>query len=123
MVEKGERKRAFILPKVLCVSLEQYLHLLGKTQGPLFLSKRKKRISTRTVQNIFQSVADDLGIEKHLHAHLFRHTTATHLNKVAGLEITQYVLGHSQRKNTLKYAHLNPDTYAVYMKKHPYMNL
>jgi len=25
--------------------------------------------------------------------------------------------------NTVQYTHLNPDVYAVYMKKHPYMNL
>jgi site-specific recombinase XerC len=31
------------------------------------------------------------------------------------------VLGHSSRKNTFIYAHLNPDQYAVYMSLHPYM--
>ena len=84
-------------------------------------SKRKKRISPRTLQDIFRTAADQLGIDKKLHARLFRHTAATHLNKVAGIEITQQVLGHSRRANTLKYAHLNPDRYAAYMKKHPFM--
>jgi len=41
---------------------------------------------------------------------------ATHLTKVAGTDITQAVLGHRRRVNTLKYAHLNPDKYSVYMK-------
>jgi site-specific recombinase XerD len=85
--------------------------------------KRNKRISERTIQDIFRSGADRLGIEKRLHAHLFRHTAATYLNKVCGVDITQHVLGHSQRANTLKYTHLNPDEYAVYMRKHPFMNL
>jgi len=75
------------------------------------------------LQDIFRSAANDLGIEKKLHAHIFRHTAATHLNKVAGVDITQHVLGHSQRKNTEKYTHLNPDEYAQYMRKHPFMNL
>ena len=91
--------------------------------GADFHGKRNKRISERTLQDIFQSAAAQLGIDKHLHAHLFRHTAATHLNRVAGIDITQYVLGHTQRENTLKYTHLNPDEYAVYMRKHPFMNL
>jgi len=85
------------------------------------MSKRKRRISPRTLQDIFRTAADQNGINKKLHARLFRHTAATHLNKVAGVEITQHVLGHSRRANTLKYAHLNPDKYAVYMKQHPFM--
>lgn len=121
--EKGGRQRNILLPKVLCVVLERYLHELGKDSGPLFLSKRKKRIHERTLQDIFRSAANDLGIEKKLHAHIFRHTAATHLNKVAGVDVTQHVLGHSQRKNTEKYTHLNPDEYAQYMRKHPFMNL
>ena len=68
-----------------------------------------------------ERAADQLGIDKKLHARLFRHTAATHLNKVADIAITQQVLGHSHRANTLKYAHLNPDQYAAYMKKHPFM--
>ena len=65
----------------------------------------------------------ELGIDKHLHAHLFRHTAGTHLNKVAGPEITQYVLGHARMANTEVYTHLNPDLYAEYMNRHPYHSL
>ncbi|MCP4625077.1 MAG: phage integrase family protein [bacterium] len=90
-----------------------------RKKGPLLISKRKKRISPRTLQDIFRTAADHLSIDKKLHARLFRHTAAIQLNKVAGIEITQQVLGHNRRANTL--AHLNPDQYAVYMKKHPFM--
>ena len=119
--EKGQRQRNLVLPHSICKIIQQYLQLRRLKKGPLLISKRKKRISPRTLQEIFRSAADQVGIEKKLHARLFRHTAATHLNKVAGIEITQQVLGHSRRVNTLKYAHLNPDQYANYMKKHPYM--
>jgi site-specific recombinase XerD len=59
------------------------------------VSKRHRRISQRTLQNIFRTVADQTGIEKKLHAHLFRHTAATHLNKVAGIDVTQQRGGKS----------------------------
>ena len=119
--EKGRRQRNMVLPHSLCKVIHKYLQLRRLKKGPLLISKRKKRISQRTLQDIFRTAAERLGIEKKLHARLFRHTAATHLNRVAGIEITQQVLGHSRRANTLKYAHLNPDQYAVYMKKHPYM--
>ena len=121
--EKGNRMRVMVLPKILCQALNRYISFRGKRPGPLFLSTRKKRLSPRSLQNIFRSIADEVGIDKYLHAHLFRHTAATHLNKVAGTTITQFVLGHSRRENTLKYTHLNPDQYAVYMKKHSFMNI
>lgn len=119
--EKGGRRRNLVLPKTLCKVLDRYLNMAGQEDGPLLLSKRKRRISPRTLQDIFKSAADELGIDKRLHAHLFRHSAATHLNKTSGIEVTRHVLGHHRRANTLKYAHLNPDKYAVYMKLHPYM--
>ena len=119
--EKGRRQRTMVLPHCLCKIIRNYFVHQTHKKGPLLISKRKKRISPRTLQDIFRSAADQLGIDKKLHARLFRHTAATHLNKVAGIEITQHVLGHSHRANTLKYAHLNPDQYAAYMKKHPFM--
>jgi integrase/recombinase XerC len=120
---KGGIYREMYMPQILCEILCNYIQELNLKQGPLFLSKRKKRISERTLQDIFKTAVEELGIDKHLHAHLFRHTAATHLNKVASPEITQYVLGHACRKNTDVYTHLNPDIYAEYMRKHRYHNL
>jgi len=119
--EKGRQQRNLILPHSLCKIIHNYLQLRCRKKGPLLISTRKKRISQRTLQDIFRTAADQNGIDKKLHARLFRHTAATHLNQVAGIEITQHVLGHSHRANTLKYANLNPDKYAVYMRKHPFM--
>lgn len=121
--EKGSIKRLLPLPDILCRALSRYLETLEPPRGPLLLSKRKKRLSERTVQDFLLTAMAELGIEKHLHAHLFRHTAATYLNKVAGPDVTQHVLGHAARRNTVQYTHLNPDVYAVYMRKHPYMNL
>jgi integrase/recombinase XerC len=119
--EKGNRQRHMVLPHCICKIIQPYLQSLKRKKGPFLLSKRKKRISARTLQDIFRSAVDQLGIKKKLHANLLRHTAATHLNQVADIDITQRVLGHSRRANTLKYTHLNPDQYALYMKKHPYM--
>lgn len=123
ITEKGGKQRPLIMPKVLCLILDQYFSFLNEEQGPLFLSKRNKRLSPRTLHDVFQKAADSLDIDKHFHAHLFRHTAATHLNKVSDPEITRHVLGHARSNSTRKYTHLNPDQYATYMQIHPYMGL
>jgi site-specific recombinase XerD len=117
----GQTKKVIPLPQVLCHILTQYISQLDNTQKPLFLSKRNRRYSPRSLQNLFRNVADQLGIEKKLHPHLFRHTAATQINQVAGLQITQCLLGHQSIANTNHYAHLNPNIYAEHMRKHPYM--
>jgi integrase/recombinase XerC len=120
---KDNSKRELPLPQVLCQLLAGYLQRLQSKQGPLFLSKRTKRLARRSLQNLYRKSADKVGINKRLHPHLFRHTAATHLNQVAGIQITRFVLGHQRKHNTEQYAHLNPDIYAVHMKQHPYMKM
>ena len=120
---QGQTPKDLPLPQVLCQLLAEYIDKLDKKQGPLFMSKRNQPLARRSVQAIFYQVTHKLNIDKKLHPHLFRHTAATHLNQVAGLEITQFVLGHLTQQNTHQYAHLNPDIYAEHMKNHPYMKL
>ena len=103
ITEKGGKQRRMIMPNVLCFVLNQYFGFLDNKQGPLFLSKRNKRLSPRTLHDVFQKAAGSLDIDKHLHAHLFRHTAATHLNKVSDPEITRHVLGHVRSNSTRKY--------------------
>jgi integrase/recombinase XerC len=119
--EKGDHRRLMVLPELLMQVLVVYLDRLEADSGPLFLSTRKKRISPRTLQDIFRSAAKELGLDRPLHARLLRHTAATLLNQAAGTTVTQAVLGHERRHNTLRYTHLNPDKYALYMKRHPFM--
>jgi site-specific recombinase XerD len=116
-------KKSVILPQILCQLLAEYIGQLESKEGPLFLSKKNKALARRSLQSIFYNVAQELNIDKKLHPHLFRHTAATHLNQIAGLQITQFVLGHQSLHNTDKYAHLNPDIYAGHMRNHPYMKL
>lgn len=118
---QGQIKKYIPLPQLVCQLLSQYLKTVDQKQEPLFMSKRNKRLARRSVQSIFYNVTLTLGIDKKLHPHLFRHTAGTHLNQIAGMEITQFVLGHQNQQNTHQYAHLNPDIYAARMKNHPYM--
>ncbi len=71
ITEKGRRQRQLVLPEMLNKLLEIYIAEEHRSDGPLFLSTRKKRISPRVLQDIFRSAADNLGIEKRLHAPFF----------------------------------------------------
>jgi site-specific recombinase XerD len=126
----GQHKKDIVLPQVVCQLLAEYIpqlqqHLgdvpLDRDNCPLFISKRRQRLARRSLQSIFYNVAPKLNIEKKLHPHLFRHTAATQLNQLAGLQITQLVLGHQSQYHTHHYAQLNPTIYAEHMKNHPYM--
>jgi integrase/recombinase XerC len=118
--DKGYVRRPVPMPQILCVYIYQYLKSLGRNNGPLFLSKRKKRICARSVQYILDIAESELGFDKHLHCHLFRHTAATQINQTAGVDITQALLGHRSRKTTEGYVHLDGHVYAEHMKSHPY---
>ncbi len=118
--EKGSVRRPVPMPQILCVHLYRYLITLDTQMGPLFLSKRKQRISARSVQYILDVSENQLGIKKHLHAHLFRHTAATQINQTAGVDITRALLGHRSRRTTERYVHLDGSLYARHMGRHPY---
>lgn len=117
--EKGDRTRMLPLPRALCLFLDQYLGNTDRDVGPLFVSGRNRRISLRMIQHIISDASLALGMN--IHSHLFRHTAATHLNQIAGIEVTQHALGHRRMENTKRYVHLNPALYAEHMKRHPYM--
>lgn len=121
--EKGYVRRPLPMPQILCIYLYQYLKSADRQIGPLFLSKRKRRISSRSVQYILDMAEKSLPLDKHLHCHLFRHTAATHINQTAGVDITQAILGHRSRRTTEKYVHLDGNVYAQYMGRHPYLDL
>jgi site-specific recombinase XerD len=95
VTEKGNRKRIVPLPQVLCTFLFPYIKAQERDLGPLFLSARNKRLSLRSVQHLFTEASDVLGMR--IYSRIFRHTAATELNKIAGLDVTKHVLGHRRR--------------------------
>lgn len=127
---RGQNKKSIALPQVVCQLLAEYIRQLQShfmtfsrqpAPWPLFISKRNQRLARRSLQAIFYKITQKLALNKKLHPHLFRHTAATQLNQLAGLQITQFVLGHQSQQNTHQYAQLNPEIYAEHMKNHPYM--
>ncbi|QWA40741.1 site-specific integrase [Chryseobacterium sp. ZHDP1] len=67
-------------------------------------------ITAKTINETIQDVAKFLGIRKHLSNHVARHTFATnYLRKGGKIEDLQVLLGHSNIKVTMIYAHIVED--------------
>jgi integrase/recombinase XerC len=95
--------------------------LAGPGENALFVSRRGRRISARTVQARFAKRALERGIGVHVHPHMLRHSFATHLLESSGdLRAVQELLGHADIGTTQVYTHLDfQHLAAVYDKAHP----
>jgi site-specific recombinase XerD len=78
-----------------------------KKEDSLFVSKRRKRISSRQVEHIIEQLKKDSDIDVDMTPHTLRHSFATRVyNKTRNLRIVQTLLGHASIKTTEIYTHV-----------------
>lgn len=96
----------------------------SKPELALFISKRLKRISPRTVQQRLNYWGQQQGIIGDLHPHKLRHSFASHMLEASGdLRAVQELLGHANLSTTQIYTHLDFKRLAeVYDQAHPRAN-
>ena len=122
---KGRKERMIPLLPVIKKELNKWL-LLRKKISPiktdaLFVSKIGNRLSPRYVQKFIEKIRNQLGLEKNVTPHSFRHSFASHLlmNGV-DLRTLQLMLGHSSLSTTQHYLKItNKFADEVYKKTHP----
>jgi len=87
----------------------------------VFLNKRGKRITPRSVARIVKSYLLKSSEQQKLSTHSLRHSFATHLLEAgANLRAVQQMLGHSSLKTTQKYAHTTTGRLiSIYKRAHP----
>ena len=74
----------------------------------VFISRRGKNISRIMVFHIIKTLADEIGMEKNISPHTFRHSFATHLLEGgANLRAIQSMLGHETIGTTEIYTHID----------------
>jgi integrase/recombinase XerD len=126
---KGGVGRAVPLGEIAAKYVDLYvkdarLKLLGwkEDSGYLFLGRSGKQLQSATVnQHIVQRTVDRTGLKKHITAHGFRHTCATHLLKGhASLRHIQRLLGHKSLDSTQIYLRVEvSDLKKVLKQCHP----
>lgn len=123
---KGNKTRILPIGKPAIKALKSWLKVrpqwLGQRQQvALFISKRRQRISPRTVQQRLNYWGKQQGVIGDLHPHKLRHSFASHLLEASGdLRAVQELLGHANLSTTQIYTHLDFKRLAeVYDSAHP----
>lgn len=107
---KGSKDRCIPLGKMLCRAIKTYL-LAFNPQKYLFENQDGIMVSLPCINSAIKSAVNKARISKPVHAHILRHSYATHLLE-AGTPITtiQTLLGHKGLQTTLIYLHVMPPT-------------
>ena len=125
---KGGKDRVVPLSAVACQFLETYLKairpelLRGHQTKVLFVSMRfGYTLGEHSIGHLIKKYTQQAKVKKHVTAHLWRHSCATHLLKNnANLRHVQEMLGHKNLSTTERYLRLTiTDLKEAHRKFHP----
>jgi integrase/recombinase XerC len=105
---KGRKERLVPVVEPALKAIRQYLKEAQVESGPLFISKLRKRTSTRSVWLLLRKYVAGTSIRFQISPHKLRHTFATHLlDGGADLRSVQELLGHASLSTTQIYTHVS----------------
>ena len=118
---KGKKDRVTYIDDGTVELLKEYLNERKDRNAALFVNKRRKRLTERSIENIIKKHAKRAGIKKKVTPHTLRHTFATHLlQNNANIVVIQRLLGHASLATTQIYMHVTDDyKKKTYMDSHP----
>lgn len=125
VIGKGQRTRRVPVGRPARQALAHWLEVRGEwadtDQRALFVSARGGRLSHRAIQARLAHWARRLGLPRHVHPHMLRHSFATHVLESSGdLRAVQELLGHASIGTTQVYTQLDFSHLAeVYERAHP----
>lgn len=115
VIGKGNKQRLVPLGKSALHHIEIYkkevrnhMNIESGHSHFLFLNRRGKQLSRVMIFTIIKKLVEQLGWEKNISPHTFRHSFATHLvENGANLRAVQEMLGHESITTTEVYTHLD----------------
>ncbi len=125
---KGNKERTGYLNTSTKKALEKYLEIRkdieakhSKDKNILFLSNKKTRLYTATVEDAIDKAYDQVGIDSNIYTvHSLRHTCATLMyQRGIDINIIREILGHVRIDTTEIYTHLHNKEVMKAMFEHP----
>ena len=118
---KGSKERIVPVGSHAIEALNKYFHQAKIKEGPLFISKSRKRISSRAISDVVKKYTELAGFPVGVSPHKLRHSFATHLlDNGADLRSVQNLLGHSSLSTTQIYTHVSIERIKkTYNNAHP----
>jgi integrase/recombinase XerC len=118
---KGRKERIVPVGQIALKAIQRYRFEANVQSGPLFLSKLKKRMSTRSIWLMLKKHLFQTSIQLRVSPHKLRHSFATHLlDNGADLRSVQTLLGHANLSTTQIYTHVTMERVKkAYDEAHP----
>ena len=118
---KGRKERLCPVGTPALNAIARYRQEARVQSGPLFISKLRKRLSTRNIAVMLEKYVLLAGLPRGITPHKLRHSFATHLlDNGADLRSVQSLLGHASLSTTQIYTHVSVERMKkVYNEAHP----